>query len=330
MVLNTTTGLSARSVPAAMTPPWTTGPDGKPRRVGVEVEFAGLDTAETAYIVKSRLGGSVSSTDPHRWTVDGTEFGTFTIELDSRYAHPGEHSGPTDLAMREAFGRVASIVVPAEIIAPPVSYEVLPKLDDLVQALAAAGARGTGEWAPYAFGLHLNIETPSNDIGPVLKIFRAFLLLSPWLRRRMRIDPTRALLPFIDPFPLDFVDWVVNAGEAVDADTFILAYCRANPTKYRDLDLLPLLASMDETLVTHALGHPPKAKRPTFHYRLPDARPGDPGWSITGEWNRWVSVEELAADDHRLELLSRAWRRWRGSWLAGEPDWDAMVDKVMS
>ncbi|MGX1306957.1 hypothetical protein AB7M35_001677 [Amorphus suaedae] len=330
MVLRNTPTSSGPSVPVALAPPWTVGAEGNPRRVGVEVEFAGLDTADTAYIVKSRLGGSVRSSDPHRWTVEGTEYGTFTIELDSRYAHPGERSGPTDLAMREAFGRVASIVVPAEIIAPPVSYELLPKLDELVLALAAAGAQGTGEWAPYAFGLHLNIETPSRDIGPVLKIFRAFLLLSPWLRRRMQLDPTRTLLPFIDPFPTDFVDWVVNAGDTVDADTFIRAYCRANPNKHRDLDLLPLLASMDEALVAHALGHPPKAKRPTFHYRLPDARVGDPGWSITGEWNRWVMVEELASDDHRLELLSRAWRRWRASWLAGEPDWDAMVDKVMS
>ena len=321
---------AAKSVPAPLAPPWTTGPDGDVRRVGVEVEFAGLDTADTAYIVRSRLGGTVRSSDPHRWTVEGTELGSFTVELDSRYAHPGERSGPADLAMREAFGRVAAIVVPAEIIAPPVAYDLLPKLDELVQALAQAGAQGTEEWAPYAFGLHLNIETPSRDIAPVLKIFRAFLLLSPWLRRRMRIDPTRALLPFVDPFPLDFVDWVVNAGDEVGTDVFISEYCRANPTKHRDLDLLPLLEAMEGAGAPAALGPPPKAKRPTFHYRLPDARLSDPDWSITGEWNRWVMVEQLAADDHRLELLSRAWRRWRSAWISAEPDWDAMVDKVMS
>lgn len=330
MDLTSTSASSGKPVPAPLTPPWTQGPDGDVRRVGVEVEFAGLDTADTAYIVRSRLGGEVKSSDPHRWTVENTEFGTFTVELDSRYAHPGERSGPADVAMREAFGRVASIVVPAEIIAPPVSYETLPRIDELVRQLAAAGAEGTEEWAPYAFGLHLNIETPSRDIAPVLKIFRAFLLLSPWLRRRMRIDPTRALLPFVDPFPLDFVDWVVNAGDTVATNVFIAEYCRANPTKHRDLDLLPLLAWMDEDTVVGALGHPQKAKRPTFHYRLPDARLRDPDWSITGEWNRWVMVEQLAANDHRLELLSRAWRRWRGAWISAEPDWDAMVDKVMS
>ena len=29
--------------------------------------------------------------------------------------------------------------------------------------------------------------------------------------------------------------------------------------------------------------------RPTFHYRLPDARLSDPGWSIAPDWNRWVA-----------------------------------------
>ncbi|MDQ0314640.1 amidoligase family protein [Amorphus orientalis] len=316
-------------VPDPRDPPWPGGIKSDERNVGVEVEFAGLDTADVAYLIRSRLGGEVGSSDPHRWTVSDTSLGAFEVELDSRYAHPGEKSGPTDLAMREAFGRLASIVVPTEVIAPPMSYRKLPKLDELVRALVAAGAEGTTEWAPYAFGLHLNVETPADDILTISRIFRAFILVSPWLRKRMGIDRTRSLLPFVDPFPTSFVDWVVEAGDDVDLKRFIAAYCRANPSKHRDLDLLPLLGYLDKDAVSQALGHPPKAVRPTFHYRLPDARLGDPAWSITAEWNRWVMVEELAADPHRLALLSRAWRRWRSAWLSGEPDWDAMVDKVM-
>ncbi|MEW5421556.1 amidoligase family protein [Amorphus sp. 3PC139-8] len=321
-------GSQARIAPRD--PPWPTGVGGAPRQVGVEVEFAGLDTADVARLVQARLGGEISASDPHRWSVTDTALGTFKIELDSRYAHPESHSGPTDLAMREAFGRVASIVVPTELIAPPIPYRKLPEIDGLVSMLSAAGAQGTTEWAPYAFGLHLNIETPRREMSTILPIFRAFLLVSPWLRRRMGIDPTRALLPFIDPFPTEFVDWVVTAPDDIGTQTFIAAYCEANPSKHRDLDLLPLLASLDAAAVARALGHPQKAVRPAFHYRLPDARLGDPSWSIATEWNRWVRVEELAADPHRLKLLGRAWRRWRAAWLAGEPDWDRMVDKVMA
>lgn len=313
-----------------LTPPWPNGLDGGPRHVGVEVEFAGLDTADVARLVQARLGGEISASDPHRWSVTDTALGTFKIELDSRYAHPESHSGPTDLAMREAFGRVASIVVPAELIAPPVAFRRLSEIDTLVSVLRAAGAEGTTEWAPYAFGLHLNIEIPGSDMATILRIFRAFLLVSPWLRRRMGIDPTRALLPFIDPFPTEFVDWVVTVPDDISPKTFIAAYCEANPSKHRDLDLLPLLAHLDADAVTRGLGHPQKAVRPAFHYRLPDARLGDPNWSIVAEWNRWVQVEELAADPRRLKLLGRAWRRWRAAWLAGEPDWDRMVDKVMA
>jgi hypothetical protein len=52
--------------------------------------------------------------------------------------------------------------------------------------------------------------------------------------------------------------------------------------------------------------------RPTFHYRLPDARVSDPGWSIAPDWNRWVAVERVAADRGRLERLGRAYLAFPG------------------
>ena len=40
--------------------------------------------------------------------------------------------------------------------------------------------------------------------------------------------------------------------------------------------------------------------RPTFHYRLPNCRVDEPDWRIAHEWNAWVTVEALAADEDAL------------------------------
>ena len=53
-------------------------------------------------------------------------------------------------------------------------------------------------------------------------------------------------------------------------------------------------------------------RRPTFHYRLPDARLSDPGWSIAPDWNRWVAVERVADDRDRLDALGRAYLAFAG------------------
>ena len=93
---------------------------------------------------------------------------------------------------------------------------------------------------------------------------------------------------------------------------FIDDYLAANPTRNRDLDLLPLLHYFDETRVRAVLPNEKINGRPTFHYRLPDARVSDPGWSIAPDWNRWVCVERLAADRERLDAVGAAYPVLRG------------------
>ena len=67
-------------------------------------------------------------------------------------------------------------------------------------------------------------------------------------------------------------------------------------TRKRALDLLPLLAHLDEERVRSVLPHEKIGSRPVFHYRLPHAHLSDPTWSIMPDWNRWLLVERLASD----------------------------------
>ena len=65
--------------------------------------------------------------------------------------------------------------------------------------------------------------------------------------------------------------------------------------------------------------------RPTFHYRLPDARVSDPGWSIAPDWNRWVAVERLAADRATLDMVCRTYLAFDGE----DKSWADVVEQVV-
>ncbi|WP_236042334.1 amidoligase family protein [Roseibium aggregatum] len=280
------------------------GPGASDRRVGVEIEFGGLTAREAARIVAHDQGGTLEQLDPHRFEVNGTDFGKLRIELDSKYVHSPDGASDFERKVRRLAGDVGSPVVPTEIVTEPISVDRIPDLDALLERLADAGAVGTQQ--PHlACGVHLNIEWQERDVRTLRRLLQAYLLLSPDLRAAIAPDRTRTLLPFIGHFPKDYEAKVLDPAYEPDLETFIADYCQANPSKNRELDLLPLLASIDEDKVASALGHPQPAVRPALHYRLPDARLGDPDWSIGKEWERWLTVEALMQDEERLGELLR-------------------------
>jgi len=135
-------------------------------------------------------------------------------------------------------------------------------------------------------------------------------VLSPWLRAEIGVDPARRVLPFIGHFPDAYVRLVIDPGYAPDLGTLIDDYLEHNPTRNRELDLLPLFAHLDPGRVERALPDAHVKARPTFHYRLPNSRIDDPAWGgVIEEWNRWLEVERLAADPARLEEACTAYRR---------------------
>ncbi|GAA0623853.1 amidoligase family protein [Halomonas beimenensis] len=320
-------------------PPMPRNAEGRPRRVGVEIEFAGLPPRDTARLVCELFGGEVEVLSPHRLRVKGARWGDFGIELDTQYAHPDErlidHEAYWDSEWermrqdfhnrtRELIGDVVTGLVPTEIVCPPVPWEELGELDALVRALREHGAKGTDASLLYGFGLHLNPEVPDLAAESILAHLRAYLLTAPWLRDQIQVDITREVLPHANPFPRAYVLKVLDPAYAPDVETLIDDYLEYNPTRNRELDLLPLFAYLHprhpHELLANRLVHP----RPTYHYRLPNAQLSDPDWDATQEWNRWLEVERLAAAprtlaersadylaEHRAGWLKRCWRALR-------------------
>lgn len=296
-------------------PPTKTNADGQCRRVGVEIEFAGLPPRDTAQIVRDTFEGELDVVSPHRLQVKNTSWGNFDIELDTQYAHPDSSVLEDDARLdsewarqqhemrvefhrktRELIGDMVTGLVPTEIVCPPVPWDALPALDRLFEALREHGAKGTDASLLYGFGLHLNPEAATLDTDYLLSVLRAYVLLAPWLREEINVDITREVLPHANPFPKEYALKILDASYQPDLTTLIDDYLHHNPTRNRELDMLPLFAHCCPDH-PHKLLHNKLTKpRPTFHYRLPNAQLSEPKWGSVTEWNRWVEVENLAAD----------------------------------
>ena len=73
-----------------LSPPQANTAEGRPRRIGVELEFAGLDCAEAGILVRDRFGGRIVWQDTYALTVADTRLGDFHVELDMDLAHARE------------------------------------------------------------------------------------------------------------------------------------------------------------------------------------------------------------------------------------------------
>src|SRR3546814_2855636 len=126
-----------------------------------------------------------------------------------------------------------------ELVTPPGPAGRLPEIDSLVRDLVRPGAGGTRSGLLYAFALHLNpvLGAADSGAGPVLRVLQAYLLAAPELRAAIDVAPVRSLLPFVEPFPPDYVDQVLDPDYAPTLDRLIDDYLRFNPTRNRELDL---------------------------------------------------------------------------------------------
>lgn len=289
------------------------------RRVGLELEFSGVEAEEVALVIAGCLGGELRVRD--RWEVEvvGTPVGDFLVELDStplkqrRYLGPLEAVGVTPGSavaglVEDSVMAVAREVVPVELVAPPIPLDRLVELDPLWPALRALGVEDTRTSVLRAYGFQLNAELHAVQPSEALCVLQAYLLLEDWLQAVSDIDLSRRVVPYINPFPEAFRRELLQVDPSIDWDELVSLYLHHNPTRNRPLDLLPLFAHVDQAFITDDLEGAELVKpRPAFHYRLPNCDIGTPGWTPAVDWNRWVQVERLATDPVALSQTTRAY-----------------------
>ncbi len=290
--------------------------------MGVEVEFGGLDASRAAEAVCRRFGGAVRASGAHRLYVDGTELGRFKVELDWDWVHGSDGDGEFLHKAKELLGDIGRELVPTEVVTPPVPAGRLPEIDALIGDLARLGAEGTRSSLLSGFGLHLNPALGPGDLhaGPIRRVLQAYMLAAPVLRSAIDVPPMRALLPFIEPFPDRYVDKVLAPDYDPSLAQLIDDYLLHNPTRNRELDLLPVFAELDGDRVRQAVPDPHVSALPTFHGRRPNAEFVNPDWTVAGQWARWLQIELAALDTaglaERLVERQRRSARREGLWAS--------------
>ena len=308
------------------------------RKVGIELEYAGLDIKKSAQIVQELFSGECSFKNQLVCDINNSDLGDFKIELDAiplqkLLQKVESHSKEGDVAAKELaqmLSKASATIVPYEIVAPPVALNRVKELERLCQRLGEHGAKSTKDHFYYAFGMHINPEVCAMDPGYILNHIQSFLLLSPWLVTQHQIDLTRRITSYIDPFPGAYYRLVLDKTYQPDTEQLIRDYHQYNPTRDRGLDMTPLFAYLDETLTRSLYGKEEKInKRPTFHYRLPNCEIGNPNWSIQGQLDIWFEVEKLAHHNDRLESLIEKWQSHEKKMMPLESQWRKVIEKEL-
>ncbi|MEX6501168.1 amidoligase family protein [Pseudomonas zhanjiangensis] len=316
-------------------PPRLLTADGEPRRVGFELEFTGLSLEQTAEAVQAALGGTLTRSSASEWQLQVAKLGKFNIEIDWDFlkrqaARVADEQDGGSSPWMDLLSQAATLVVPVEVVCPPIAIADLDQLDALVAELRKAGASGTENSPLAAYGVHINPEIPLLDAATIGAYLRAFALLQWWLVDAHQVDLSRRISPYIDLYPEAYVKLLVERGES-DMEQLFDDYLAHNATRNRAMDLLPLLAQIDAQRVQRAVDDPKVKARPTFHYRLPNCQIEKADWSLAHSWNLWCVVEQLAEQPQALEELGKAFlQHWRPLLGLNRSAWVETVDRWLN
>jgi hypothetical protein len=289
-------------------PPVTTSPEGDERKAGFEIEYTGLRPKECASIIVSLFGGKARQIDEYEVRVEETKYGDFSIYIDSVYLRASHKKYlfkeiDADL-FKELVYSISELVVPYEVVTPPIPFSKLEDVERLRLEMKKHGALGTKASILYAFGMHINIQTYTYEARELRDLLRAFTLMQDWIKEAIDVDLTRKLSWFIEPFDRAYIRHICADDYDPDLNQLIEDYILFNPTRNRALDMLPLFCFLrPET--KKKLPEQKISPRPAFHYRLPNSRIDEDEWSVAKEFNIWSLVEKAALAKDALDELRK-------------------------
>ncbi len=303
--------------------------DGKLRSVGFELEFSGLTISEAGKILCKVLGGKLHEKSLAESVLQVDSLGEFKLELDWSYikTKAAEEENDSPSQWLELLSQSAALLVPTEIVCPPLPLDKLDALTPVTTALREAGATGTEGSVIAAYGVHVNTEIPRIDAPHLHAYLQAFSLLQWWLVDKQEINLTRKISPYIDLYPEAYLEQLFTSHDPT-LDNLIDSYLEHNASRNRALDMLPLFAEIDAERVHIAVRDDRIQPRPAFHYRLPDCHIEKPEWSLVSPWNSWLIVEKLAAQKESLVQLSEKFLMMSRPLLGvSRSDWTEVIDQ---
>lgn len=327
-------------------PSVTQNNQGAERRAGFEFEVGNVAIEKAATVLHQALGGKIEKISPYEFHIRELELGDLKIERDANLLTSlkyrewlqdlGVDFSPGSDAERleQEVDKLSRWLIPCEIVTSPVPFSKFDQLHQLVQVLEDVGAEGTQKSLYYAFGLHINPETPSLDVDTLVAYVQSFLLMTDWIIDTSSTDFSRRFFTkYIDPFPSEYAELLLDNSYRPSLSQFIDDYLEHNPTRNRALDMLPIFYELDKERLMKGLPEEQRELvkgRPAFHYRLPDCRVGAKDWNVATEWNRWVLIERLAEHhDARNELIEK-WQAEQDSFsLSHKSNWVKTIARFL-
>lgn len=294
--------------------------EGKKKRVGFELEFSGLSVEQAALLVQKQYGGELKKIHKNLIEVSNSALGKFVVELDAdvlkKLAEKSEsqkESSQVDVDghLEKILSKALSDVVPVEVVFPPIDYDLVGECDKLVSRLKQQGAVGTKDFLFAGFGVHINVEVPSLSPETLLAFIQAFILLEPWLRKRLDVDLARRVLPFIQTYKTKYKDLVLDKGYQPNINELIQDYIKFNASRNYALDMLPLFCFIDKDAVANKISMRLINPRPAFHYRLPNCDLSNQAWNLTKEFEHWLIIEKLAFDNELRQEMCREYLSYK-------------------
>ncbi|WP_375723168.1 amidoligase family protein [Arcobacter sp. KX21116] len=303
----------------------------EPRHVGIEIEYSNLSLEKSAKLISEIFGGNLEKITKYELKLKDTKYGDFKFELDAQLLQKMQTDnlfdklsniiGSVSHSIDDIVDKTSKRFVPFEIATPPIPIKDLKEADKLVESLRLNGALGTTHSLYYAFGVHFNIEPPSQNIEDVLRLFKSFLIIQKWIELQSEVDIARKVSPYINDFPKEYIKKIIDLDYKPTKEEFLQDYIKYNPTRNRILDMLPQLAFWDEEEVRK---HLPKEKinpRPTYHYRLPNSKVNLFRWNLSQEFQLWVIVEILANNEKVFNKMSKEFLIQLDSPLFNKNEW---------
>lgn len=322
-----------------ITPPIVRNTKKKIRRVGYELEFSSIDLEDAAKVILDLFGGEYVHVSKYEQKINDSIYGDFKIELDSSLLTDKMYmaylqkigidvsDNSIQSSIEDFLGKITALVIPYEIAAPPMPMDNMEAIEQLRTELKNLGATGTKDSIVNAFGLHINIEVPSLETKVLLNYLRAFFLTYSFIFEKSDIDFVRRIPPFINEFPENYINLVLDVNYNPSMKRLIEDYIEYNPTRNRVLDMLPILGSIDRKPIKK-LKEVHVIPRPAFHYRLPNSLVDDPSWNIASEWNNWVIVEYLANFPDHIQQLSGEYLQLKEDTSFGfDKKWNTKIKK---
>tara|TARA_R110002033_G_scaffold107863_2_gene154260 strand:- start:14586 stop:15602 length:1017 start_codon:yes stop_codon:yes gene_type:complete len=303
----------------------------EPRHVGIEIEYSNLSLEKSAKLISEIFGGNLEKITKYELKLKDTKYGDFKFELDAQLLQKMQTDnlfdklsniiGSVSHSIDDIVDKTSKRFVPFEIATPPIPIKDLKEADKLVESLRLNGALGTTHSLYYAFGVHFNIEPPSQNIEDVLRLFKSFLIIQKWIELQSEVDIARKVSPYINDFPKEYIKKIIDLDYKPTKEEFLQDYIKYNPTRNRILDMLPQLAFWDEKEVRK---HLPKEKinpRPTYHYRLPNSKVNLFRWNLSQEFQLWIIVEILANNEKVFNKMSKEFLIQLDSPLFNKNEW---------